>query len=450
MAYRFIHGCQVQDLSFRRNAMTTVTIPFDGRPLGFDVPDRNLAQVLSPNPSIPVPDLDAAIEAALSHPIGQPPIEQWARPTDRVLLVSDDNTRMTPADRMLPALLRRLNRAGIPDENMACIMALGTHRYMTVEEMQAKVGIEVFRRIRVFNHEWREPENLIDLGHSAYGTPLQVNRAVHAADVVIGLGAIVPHHIPGYSGSSKIIQPGICGPRTTAETHLLSCEGGGDSFLGIADNPVRRDMDDMAERVGMQTIFNVVMDSEGRVTGIFYGERRAAFEAGVQAARAIYGVEYKETPDIVVANSCPCDLDFWQSHKSQYPAQRMIKPGGTIVICTPAPEGVSPVHTDLLQYTAWPSAEIKAAYRSGRLTNGVAAALAIAWALVREKASVIHYSPGIPLEHKAQLGHTHAPSVQWAMDEALRRQGKSARVSVLTHAPDLLPLRAEAAGRGQE
>lgn len=420
--------------------MTTVTIPFDGKPLRFEVPDANLSQVLRPHPSTPIPDLDAAIEAALAHPIGQPPIEQWVQPSDRVLLVSDDNTRLTPVDRMIPALLRRLNRAGVPDRQIACIMALGTHRYMTIEEMKAKVGIEVFRRIRVFNHEWREPENLIDFGQSAYGTPLQVNRAVKEASVLIGLGAIVPHHIPGYSGSSKIIQPGICGPKTTAETHMLSCEGGGDSFLGIEDNPVRRDMDDMADRVNMKTIFNVVMDSEGRVTGLFYGDRRSAFKAGVQAARSIYGVEYQETPDIVVANSCPCDLDFWQSHKAQYPAQRMVKPGGTIVVCTPAPEGVSPVHSDLLDYTAWPSAEIKSAYRSGRLRNGVAAALAVAWALVREKASVINYSPGIPPDHKARLGHIHAPTLQWAIDEALRRRGQNARVAVLTHAPELLPV----------
>jgi nickel-dependent lactate racemase len=424
--------------------MTTVSIPFGGKTLSFEVPGDNLAQVLTPNASAPLADVDAAIEAALARPIGQPPIEEWVRPGDRVLLVSDDNTRLTPAARMIPPLLQRLNRAGIPDQRIACIMALGTHRYMTPEEMQAKVGAAVYRRIRVFNHEWREPENLLDLGRSAYGTPLQVNRAVRDADVLIGLGAIVPHHIPGYSGSSKIIQPGICGSKTTAETHLLACEGGGDSFLGIEDNPVRRDMDDMAERVGMKTVFNVVMDCEGRVAGIFYGEMRAAFQEGVRAARRIYGVAYRETPDIVVANSYPCELDFWQSHKSQYPAQRMIKPGGTIVVCTPAPEGVSPVHTDLLEYARWPSAEIKAAYRSGRLTNGVASALAIAWAQVREKAAVITYSPGIPADDKAKLGHTHAPSLQWAVDEALKRQGKNARVAVLTHAPDLLPLRAEA------
>jgi len=420
--------------------MTILTIPFGGEPHELEVPDRNLAEVLGPKPSRAVPDLDAAIEAALDAPIAQPPLEAWVKPMDQVVIVSDDATRLTPAHRMLPPLRRRLNAVGVPDAHIACIMALGTHRYMTEDELRTKVGDTVFERIRVFNHEWRDPQALVNLGTSSQGTPLLVNRAVVEADLVIGLGAIVPHHIPGFSGSSKIIQPGVCGDRTTAETHLLSCESGGDSYLGIEDNPVRRDMDDMADRVGLRTIFNAVLNDTGEVVGLFYGAMRPAFKAGVKLARELYGVEYHEVPDIVLANSHPCDLDFWQSHKSLYPAQRMVKPGGTIIVCTPAPEGVSPVHTELLDFTAWPSRDIKAAYREGRLTNGVACALAIAWAMVREQASVINYSPGITPEEKAKLGHTHAPTLAWAVAEALRRQGPNARLSVLTHAPELLPV----------
>lgn len=420
--------------------MAIVTIPFGGEPIEVGIPDRNLAEVLRPRPSAALPDLDMAIETALDAPIDQPPLREWVNSTDRVLIVSDDTTRLTPVDRMIPALLRRFNAAGVPDAQISCIMALGTHRYMTEAEMRVKVGDAVFERIRVFNHEWRDPQALVDLGTSSQGTPLLVNRAVTEADLIIGLGTIVPHHIPGYSGSSKIIQPGVCGDRTTAETHLLSCGSGGDSYLGIEDNPVRQDMDDMADRVGMHTIFNAVMDDSGGVVGLFFGEMRQTFGAGVRLAREIYGVSYSEIPDIVLANSHPCDLDFWQSHKSMYPAQRMIKPGGTIIVCTPAPEGVSPVHRELLDFTPWPSHDIKAAYRDGRLKNGVACALAIAWAIVREKASVITYSPGISPEEKAALGHTHAPSIEWAVSEALRRQGQTARLSVLTHAPEMLPI----------
>jgi nickel-dependent lactate racemase len=420
--------------------MAIVTIPFGGAPVDLEIPDRNLAEVLGPKPSRALPDLDAAIEAALDTPIDQPRLEDWVKTTDRVIIVSDDTTRLTPVDRMIPALLRRLNAAGVPDADIACIMALGTHRYMTAEEMRAKVGDAVLERIRVFNHEWRDPQALVDLGASPRGTPLFVNREVVDADLIIGLGAIVPHHIPGFSGSSKIIQPGVCGDRTTAETHLLSCESGGDSYLGIADNPVRRDMDDMADRVGMRTIFNAVMNDSGGVAGLFFGEMRSAFRAGVKLAREIYGVHYHEVPDIVLVNSHPCNLDFWQSHKSLYPAQRMVKEGGTIIVCTPAPEGVSPVHTELLDFTSWPSTDIKAAYRDGRLTNGVACALAIAWAMVREKASVINYSPGISPEAKAALGHIHAPTLSRAVSEALRRHGPDARLTALTHAPEMLPI----------
>lgn len=423
--------------------MASVMFPFDGKPLSFKVADSNLIEVLSPQASTPVADLDHAILQALDAPIGQENLAEWIKPTDKIVIVSDDNTRLTPADRILPPMLDRLNNAGVPDSNITCVMALGTHRYMTGDEMQAKVGPDVFKRIEVINHEWRNPKALIDLGRSRQGTPLSVNRLVAESDVVIGLGAIVPHHIPGYSGSSKIIQPGVCGAATTAETHLLSCKSGGDSFLGIADNPVRQDMDDMADMVGMNTIFNVVMDSQGGVVGLFFGEKRATFLSGVELARKIYGVRYSETPDIVVANSYPCDLDFWQSHKSLYPAQRMVRPGGTIIVCTPAPEGISPVHTDLLDYTSWSSEDIKNGYRDGRIKNGVAAALAAAWAMVREKASIIMYSPGIPAADKARLGHSHADSVDEALAEALKRQGKDARISVLTHAPDMLPIAAE-------
>ena len=424
--------------------MAQLSIPFEGSTLDFEIPKPNLSGVFSPRSIPPLADVDGAIREALDHPLGQQPLETWVRPSDRVLIISDDNTRFTPASRMILQILERLASAGIPDERVSCIMALGTHRYMTEEEMRSKVGDEVYRRIRVFNHEWYDHSQLADLGRSKSGTPFLVNKAAVEADVVIGLGAVVPHHIPGYSGSGKIIQPGISGAKTTAATHMLSCSGGGDSFLGIAYNPVRTEMEEISDRVGMKTIMNVVLNVHGEVTGVFFGRRQEVFSQAVEMAREVYGFRYRETPDIVVANSFPCDLDFWQSHKSQYPAQRMVKQGGTIIICTPSPEGVSPVHgPDLLKYTSWPSTKIKEAYRGGKLKNGVAAALATAWAMVREKAGVITYSPGIPEEDKARLGHTHAPSIQWALEEAFRRQGSGARVVVLTHAPDMLPIKVD-------
>ena len=76
--------------------MATVTIPFDDNPVIFGVPDRNLAEILSPRPSTPLSDLEHAIDAALEVPIGQARLEKWVKPNDRVIIVRDDNTRLTP------------------------------------------------------------------------------------------------------------------------------------------------------------------------------------------------------------------------------------------------------------------------------------------------------------------------------------------------------------------
>ena len=415
-------------------------LPWLDGEIGVSIPEANLAEILSPNKYPPLEDLDGAIQEAYSAPIGLPDFESLIKKGQKVLLVSDDNTRLTPVDRLLPPLVDRLNKAGIPDFDITVLMALGTHRYMSEEEMLKKVGPAIYKRIRVINHLWRDDKTLVDLGRTDSGIPLKVNKLLMESEFVIGLGAVVPHHIPGFSGGAKIIQPGVCGPETTAETHLLSCRGGGDSLLGLVDNPVRRDLDEMARRVGLTAIVNVVLTPEGRPAGVFFGHYQKAFLAAVELAQKIYGVKYRIKPDIVLADSHPCDLDFWQAHKSQYPAQIMVKELGIIILATPCPEGISPVHTDLKQFTRFGSQEIQQKYRGGELTNGVAVALATAWAMVREKASIITYSSGLSPEETEALGHIRAESLQWAVDEALRRQGPKAKISVLTHAPDMLPI----------
>lgn len=422
--------------------MAKITLPWLEGEVSFEAPDANLIEVLSPNQRPPVGDLNAAIAEALDSPTDLSPISAWVKPGHRILLISDDNTRPTPSDKLLPPLVERLSKAGVKDSDITVLMALGTHRYMTEAEMEAKVGAAIYTRLKVVNHLWRDQSQLVDLGRTATGIPLTANKLLNESDVIIGIGAIVPHHIPGFSGGSKIIQPGVCGPATTAETHLLSCQGGGDSYLGQIDNPVREALDEMAEKVRLNAILNVVLTPSGETAGVFFGHHRGAFLKGVELAKAIYGVTYHETPDIVISNSHPCDLDFWQAHKSQYPAQIMVKPGGVIILATPCPEGISPVHTDLVEFTRLGSQEIYDGYRQGRLKNGVAVALAMAWAMVREKATVITWSTGLKPEEVDALGHIRAQSLEWAIEEALRLQGPKARISVLTHAPDMLPLKA--------
>jgi nickel-dependent lactate racemase len=417
----------------------TIRIPYGCDTVELKVPERNLVGVYSPRDVIPIANVWDEVIRALNHPIGTKPLGELVKGASKVAILADDNTRLTPADKIIPILLDEMNAAGIRDEQFSVIIALGTHRSMTEEEIAVKFGESVVRRVRVTNHDFRDPGSQVDLGKTPSGTSISVNREVYEADFKIGVGSIVPHHIPGFAGGAKIVQPGVCGEKTTAETHLLSVRAPR-SYLGVEDNPVRAEMNQIARRIGMNTIFNTVLNRQGAVVRAFFGDTTEAFKVGVRVSKEVYAVEVPEEADIVISSSHPCDLEFWQAHKTLYPSDLAVKAGGTMVIVTPCYEGIAVTHADITDLTGYSAESLRKKVERGEVHDEVAAALAIAWAQVKERESVFFVSQGISPERVKKLGFTPFASAQEAFDAALRKHGENARVSVLTHAPDMLPI----------
>jgi nickel-dependent lactate racemase len=309
---------------------------------------------------------------------------------------------------------------------------------MTNDEIRDKFGAETLRRVPVVNHPYKDPAALVDLGTTKNGGRIRINREVVEADFKMGIGSIVPHHIPGYAGGAKIIQPGVSGEETTAYTHLLSVRTPR-SYLGVLENPVREELDAMARKVGMNTILNTVLNRHGQVVQAFFGDVVEAFRAGVAKSREVYDVPIPEEADIVLSSSHPCDLEFWQAHKTLYPSDLAVKAGGIVIVATPCHEGVATTHGNMLDMTPYGSRRLREMVSAKELADEVGAALAIAWAQVKEREEVWIVSDGIRPDEAAKLGFRHFTSVQGALDAALAQKGVAARVTVLTHAPDMLP-----------
>ncbi len=77
-------------------------------------------------------------------------------------MLVDDNTRQTPADRILPVLLDYLNDIGLTDDDIEILTASGTHRLMTEDEVMAKVGDEAHRRVAITQHDCRDLGAIVD------------------------------------------------------------------------------------------------------------------------------------------------------------------------------------------------------------------------------------------------------------------------------------------------
>ncbi len=108
---------------------------------------------------------------------------------------------------IVPYVLEELAAAGVDDENIQFICALGTHGAHTAIEFGMKLGKDVIARYNVYNHN--PYENCVSLGKTSRGTPLSINTEFMQADLRIAIGSIIPHPTAGYGGGGKIILPGI-------------------------------------------------------------------------------------------------------------------------------------------------------------------------------------------------------------------------------------------------
>ena len=419
--------------------MSKLSIRYGSGYISFDVPAGNLAGILSPNKSSPAADTVSEVNRALDAPIGCGGLEKIAEHCSNALIIADDNTRLTPAREIIPSILDRLNSAGIEDRDIAILIALGTHRPMTDSEILAKFGEETKSRVKIINHEFNDPGQLYDIGVTENGTPIFINKLVMEYDILIGVGSIVPHHIPGFSGGAKIIQPGVCGEETTAKTHLLSVRLRR-SMLGIVENGVRNEMELIAKKVNARYVFNSVIDENGKLIKGFFGDIGMAFREGVRLSREIYGVRASGKTEIVVASSYPCDLEFWQAHKTMYACEAVLQEGGTMIIVTPCPEGVAVMHPDIISFAGQSPDEIDEQIKSGVIKDEVAGALALAWSKIRQFSTVCIVSDGIDEETAKSLGFNHYLTVDAALEDAFLRHGSDARVTVLPSGGDILPV----------
>ncbi len=418
-----------------------VALTYGTHKILLEVPEKNFLYAIKPHDIPGVIEEKKVIQESLRHPIFTLPLREQVKKGMKVVIVGDDLTRATPREKIFPILLDELNKSGIPDRDITVLIGLGTHRYMTQEEIERCFGKETKERVLILNHEWKEPQNLIRVGSTPGGIPIEVNKLALEADFLIAVGSIVPHCYAGYGGGGKAIQPGICSWETTGKTHILPMER--DLYLEIAgqvENDVRREIEMVAEAVGLRFIVNVVVNDRGEILQVVAGDPVVAHRKGVEVAKKVYERKIPALADVVVVSAYPADIDYWQGIKPLSYAQKGLKKGGSSILVAPFPEGISPVHSDLKKFATLSYRELKKIVQDGAFEDLVCAATLLLHAKIMEHSrEVICVSDGLSLEDKEALGFKHAGTVQEALEIALRTQGREAKVGVIDCGGDTLP-----------
>ncbi len=321
-------------------------VPYSKSFLEFTLPADMQATVVLSQPAEPVKDVPGAISAALAHPIGIKPLRELARPGTRACIVFTDITRACPDHLLVPALLGELEKAGVREEDITLLCGVGMHRPSTREEKITKLGAGIVKRYRVIDNEPQNPLALVNLGVTPGGMPVQLNRAVVEADLVIATGIVEPHQYAGYSGGRKTVAIGAAGEVLISYTHGPDFVDHPGTRLGHIDgNPFHEAVTEVARRANLRFIVNVVLYDDKRILRVLAGEPDQAFRELVTFAKSVYEVPIPRQYDIAIGGiGFPKDANLYQASRAPsylfFAPTPVVRPGGFLIIPARCEEGV--------------------------------------------------------------------------------------------------------------
>lgn len=268
-----------------------------------DVPANWEVNVVSPKTPPPLDERE--IVDRFEHPVGQPSFRRMCEGKSRPVIIVDDLNRPTPVARIMPVLLQHFRNAGIPAQNVTVVMATGTHGRPFPDAMSKKIGDEAASSCRLLIHDCFR--NVKRIGRTTFGSPVFVNQNILESDLVIGVSGIYPNHTAGFGGGSKLAL-GVLGIRTIYHLHFrhLPAGWGGDTVA----NPFRRELDEIASMIGMNTVISLLVDSNRQVIQMYCGDQRKYFQNAVEFYRKVYCIQSPPEADVIISNTYPNDLSL--------------------------------------------------------------------------------------------------------------------------------------------
>jgi nickel-dependent lactate racemase len=411
----------------------------------FDLPKS--WNVISQTDKPPVPGVDDArkeIRRALNHPIGLQKIEELARPGMEVVLLFDDLQRPTPAHLALPEIMDRLNQAGVPDDRITAVCALGTHPVLTLEQMKMKIGEEAFSRLknRLFSHDPHAKDNII-VGKTHRGIVVEMNKHVALADLAIGVGECMPHPSAGFGGGYKLLMPGVCSYRTVADHHFAWMRHR-DSRVNLLDgNFFYEEIVDAGRLSRMRFKLDLVMNDKKEVIQAFAGDPVAAHRKASEFAASLYLIPLPKLADVTITSAFPLEFGV-QATKALVMAGFCTRSGGAIIWIAPEKETGSIM--PLIQEMGSPesASDFHRRLIDGNIpdhlrTFGISYIMQVVYFKeFSEKFNVVHVTQGLPPEQVRMMNFAYAPDIQTGIDLVAEKMPE-ASVAIFPSGGNIIP-----------
>jgi len=327
-----------------------VHLPYGKKKIALELPET--ATILTAEVEYPAPLPNSAIAQALQHPLGTSSLFQLLKdkkPKTLAITISDI-TRAVPNKIFMPEILQTITEAGISPQSVTIIVGTGMHRPSTNAELEELLGPEILQSCRVIDHTADDPSTLTTVSDNPY---VAVNKIFAQADFRITTGFIEPHFMAGYSGGRKGVCPAMVDLHTIQRFHGFRTLANPLAKEGVlVGNPCHATALEVAKKVGVDFLFNVAINRDKEIVGIYCGDLEIAHARGCEDIALWSGVKLTKKYDYVISNGggYPLDQNFYQTVKGMCMALPALHEKSTLLLVSSCVQQLgSSEYTDLMK-----------------------------------------------------------------------------------------------------
>lgn len=399
------------------------------------IPDENLLGIIYPNNFVPLQNIAEKLREMAES------AAQTLRTSRRVLVIVNDYTRPTPTDLILTAL-----DSVLTDKEVRILVALGTHREPSAEELNSILGAEYLRShsFPVLFHNCHNPSQLLFRGKTRFSTEVWFNRAETWADAILAINSVEPHYFAGYTGGRKSFVPGIAGYQTIQQNHGLVVHANSRTFT-LTGNPVHEDMQEAA-RMLSRPVFSVqlVLNPRHQLYSLHHGDLFSSFAAATRDCHLVYAVSVEQSADIVLSVlRPPYDINFYQAQRAVEFARSVLGKPSVHITVSACRDGIGDDSFIKVFQDVQSAAEL---LEKAAVSREQQSPFPLGWHKSVRLAQIMQNTALYAVLHNVEDEVVHSafmrpfPSVQSALDSALSRIGPHAKVYVFPDAGSVVPV----------
>ncbi|MGA0333074.1 MAG: D-mannonate epimerase [Kiritimatiellia bacterium] len=271
-------------------------------------------------------------------------------PKHKVLAVPPDFTRLNSQAGPLTCMTHEFYGDALAD----VMPALGTHVPMPdwqLDRMYPGIPKSLIRE-----HDWRNdvvtvgevPADFVSAATEGIYTkewPAQMNRLLWEGghDLILSIGQVVPHEVIGMANYTKNIFVGTGGVKGINESHFIGAAYGMERMMGRADTPLRRILNEAADRfcrhlplLYVLTVVGPGPDGKLVTRGLYIGDSHDCFEEAAALSLEVNFNLLEEAPSKIVVYLDPEEFhSTWLGNKSIYRTRMAIADEGELIVLAP-------------------------------------------------------------------------------------------------------------------